>query len=170
MWIKAAILLLLIAVFVQDMRERSVYWFLFPLLASALFFNRMSVQRFGDLWPPVMTNICFLGIQLLLVSAWFSLRNGKWTNITTSLLGWGDILFLACIAFGLPVFSFLAFYLVSLTAIAICWAVLRGIRRVGDIPLAGLQALLLAFVLSGDWWVFHADITNDEWMLKLITL
>lgn len=157
-------------IFVQDMRARSVYWFLFPLLAMALCFYRLGAEALDDIWPSVLVNIGFLGIQLVLISAWFSFRKREWTNITRDLLGWGDILFLVSIAFGLSVFSFLVFFTASLALIALLWAAFRAVSKKSNrlVPLAGLQALLLALILSGDWWLFHTDLAGDEWLFKLI--
>ena len=156
-------------IFVQDLRSRSVYWFLFPLLAITLFLYKLEMQGAADTWPSVLVNIGFLVIQFFLVCAWFTLHNGKWTNITVDLLGWGDVLFLLSIAFGLSVFSFLSFYILSLTIICFYWI---SIRAVGEsnkqVPLAGLQALLLFMVLSADWWLLLVDFTGDDWAFKLM--
>jgi hypothetical protein len=129
------------------------------------------MQTLSEISMAILTNVCFLSIQLLLVCAWFSWRNGRWTNVTESLLGWGDILFLTSIAFGLSVFSFLFFYIISLAIISTYWAALQAIRKNDNlkVPLAGLQALLLALILSGDWWLFHVNLTNDDWAFKMIS-
>lgn len=156
-------------IFVQDLRSRSVYWFLFPLLAITLLLYQLGMQRAADTWPSVLVNMGFLAIQFFSVCGWFTLRNGKWTNITVELLGWGDVWFLLSVAFGLSVFSFLFFYIVSLIIVCV-YGALTGASggRNRQVPLAGLQALLLSLVLSADWWLFHAGLTGDEWMFKML--
>lgn len=156
-------------IFVQDMRSRSVYWFLFPLLAITLLLHKLGRQGPADTWPSLLVNIGFLTIQFFLVCAWFTFRNRKWTNISSELLGWGDILFLLSVAVGLSVSGFMFFYIISLAIVCLYWMVIKVIGKNDKlVPLAGLQALLLAIVLSGDWWLFHVDLTDDSWMLKMI--
>jgi hypothetical protein len=156
-------------IFVQDLRSRSVHWFLFPLLAITLLLHNLGMQGAADTWPSVLVNIGFLVIQFFLVCAWFTLRNGKWTNITVELLGWGDVLFLLSAALGLSVFSFLLFYILSLTVICIYWLLIKALGNSNkQVPLAGLQALLLSIFLSGDWWLFQIGLTGDDWVFKIL--
>jgi len=162
--------MVLAMIFVQDIKSRSVYWLLFPLLVIGFLLQRISLQAIGDIWPSVLANTGFLGVQLLLVSAWFSMRNGRWTDITESMLGWGDILFLAAAAFGLSVFNFILFYITSLLLVIIYWILFCLVSRKpeGQIPLAGLQALLLAIAVGCDRWLLPLDLTNDQWILNMI--
>jgi hypothetical protein len=169
--IKIIILVVLAVVAVQDILSRSVYWIVFPLLATLFVVLRLlSHQSLSAIWQPTIINSGFLMLQLLLVSAWFSLKQGVWINITTKLLSWGDILFLLCTAFYLSVTSFLFFYMTSLISVLIIWFVWQLISSKKDkqIPLAGFQALLLMLFLAGDWWVLQLHITNDDWLLNLI--
>lgn len=151
-------------VFVQDALSRSVHWFLFPLLGLLFFFYRISIHPFADAWPAVLVNNAFLLMQLLLVSAWFSLKRKSWINLTDELLGWGDILFLCCAACYFSVLNFFCFYILSLGIIILAWAIWQRIAKQKDhhIPLAGWQALLLAAVLITDWWLPNIDLTSDE--------
>ncbi|MGY3214538.1 hypothetical protein [Mucilaginibacter sp. HD30] len=169
MLLKVAILVLLIMIFAQDMKSRAVYWFLFPLLAICLLLYKVDEQGISNTLPSIIVNISFLAIQYVLVCAWFSVRNKKWTNITAGLLGWGDVLFLLSSAFGLSVFSLLSFYIASLTVVCLYWIVIKAHGKDNKyVPLAGLQALLLALVFLGDWWFFHIDLTGDNWVFEAI--
>jgi hypothetical protein len=170
--IKIAIQILLTLMFIQDMRSRSVYWVLFPVLG--LLFIVLSLQQhhlYTDLLQPTLINMGFLLLQFLLVSAYFSVKNSGWTNITASMLGWGDILFLLSIAFYLSVLNFLFFYIASLVIILLYWLSLRAFsaKKNKHIPLAGLQALLFAVFLTTDWWIKPVNITSDDWLLRIIT-
>lgn len=170
MYYKVIILTLLMMVFVQDIRSKSVYWVMFPLLAGLFFLNQLTLRDFTEIRLVLLINFCFLSVQFFLVSAWFSLRNRKWINITNGLLGWGDILFAISLAFGLSVFSFVYFHILSLVLVSAGWAAWRILRKGNDqqVPLAGLQAILLAVILSADWWYFHWNLTQDDWAFKLI--
>ena len=169
--IQIFILVVLTLVFIQDMWSRSVHWILFPVLI-ALFVGIHFIQHrvLAAVWQPVLLNILFLGFQLLVVSAYFSLKQGKLVNITTTVLGWGDILFLLSICFYLSVLNFLFFYVVSLIIVVFIWFSWQLISKEKDknIPLAGLQALLFAIFFSFNLYFTPVNLNSDDWLLNLI--
>lgn len=109
-------------------------------------------------------------MQFLLVSAYFSLKNRCWVNITAELLGWGDILLLLSITFYLSVLNFLFFYLVSLAMSLTAWLIWKIVskRENKQIPLAGFQAICLFVFLMSDWYWLHFNAADDTWLLNLI--
>lgn len=166
--LKILILAMLIAVFIQDIKSRSVYWVSFPLLAVALSVLNFREHGKAGIVPTVFINLLLLAGQLLLISIYFSLKKGRWINITGNLLGWGDILFLISIAFYLSVLNFLFFYVSSLIIVLSVWLIWQLVEKNKKIPLAGLQALFFAVFLASDWWLGLIDLTSDDWLLKLI--
>jgi len=165
------ILLVLGMIFVQDIKSRAVHWVLFPVLLLLFVAERYLQQtRLAESWQAVLINIGFLLTLLLIVSAYFSFREGRWVNITVQLLGWGDILFLFSITFYLSVLNFLFFYIGSLILILLGWTVWQLSKKNKDkhIPLAGLQALLLGLFLACDWCWLHLNINTDDWLLKIL--
>jgi hypothetical protein len=169
--LEISILAVLVIIFVQDIISRSVYWMLFPLLTALLVMLRLAMhQSFSNIWPSVLTNLSFLILQLLLVSAWFSFKKGRWLNITTNLLGLGDVLFLICTVVYLSVLNFLAFYMFSLIVILLFWKIWQKStkRKVMQIPLAGLQSFLFALILAVDWWYANIYLTDDNWLLHFV--
>jgi hypothetical protein len=170
--IKLLILLNLVLIFIQDLKSRSVYWFLFPVLIILfILLNILQQHLFTENWQAVSINVSFLLLQFLLVSLYFSIKNRGWVSLTTNLLGWGDILFLLSIAFYLSVLNFLFFYVVSLPAVLMIWLLwlLISKEKNKQIPLAGLQALIFTVFLASDWWLKFIYLTNDTWLLDLIT-
>jgi len=165
------ILLVLLVIFVQDIKSRSVYWILFPLLIVLFIVSDLiSHKAFSELWPPILLNLGFLVLQLLLIACWFSIKERRWVNISANLLGWGDILFLAGISFYLSFINFLFFHIASLLFSLtgwITWKLLAN-EKSKHIPLAGMQALALTFFLSADWWVYHFGATHDNWLLHFL--
>jgi hypothetical protein len=166
------IIAVLCLIFVQDLLARSVYWFLFPvllllLLAEDLFKKHRS---FEDIVQTGLINCAFLLLQFLLLSLYFTLKNKRWVNMTAELLGWGDILLLLCVAFYLPVLSFLFFYMVSLVTSLLAWVIWQVAMSGKDkhIPLAGLQAAFLSILLIMDWYWLHLNLTDDAWILNFI--
>lgn len=170
-FLKILIIVTLLVVFVQDIKSRSVYWFLFPALMGLFISVRLLRQGlFIEIWQPVLLNMTFLILQLLIVSVYFSIKNKHWINITTGLLGWGDILLLLSIACYLSVLNFLFFYMISLTGVLVIWLIWQLIAKQKNkqIPLAGIQSLIFAVFLATGWWCIPVNLTSDDWLLRLI--
>jgi len=112
----------------------------------------------------------FIVLQLLFLTLYFSVRNRKFVNITSGLLGMGDILFLLSTAFYLSTLNFLFFYIVSLIGALLLWLTLQSLstKKNKYIPLAGFQSLIFMLFLACDWWLRSFDLTNDTWLLNLI--
>lgn len=106
----------------------------------------------------------FLLPQFLLLTFYFCLKQGRWVNITDGLLGWGDVLLLAGIGFYLSLPVFVLFYLSSLVLVVLAWFIWQSLVKNKDrhIPLAGMQALLLAILLVANWAIFHLDLNSDN--------
>ncbi len=172
MLLELSVLGVLLGIVVQDFLCRSVYLFFFPVLL-VLF---LLLKGFGHLlsnetFKTVLINLGFLVFQLALLTAYFSVKRRLFVNITSELLGWGDISLLVCIAFYLSVLNFLFFYLSSLLLVLIGWGLYTALNGKKDkhIPLAGLQGVVLIIYLAGDWFFKVADLTNDAWLLHFIT-
>lgn len=106
----------------------------------------------------------FLLPQFLLLTFYFCLKQRRWVNITDGLLGWGDVLLLASIGFYLSLPVFVLFYLSSLVLVVLAWFIWQSLVKNKDrhIPLAGMQALLLAILLVANWAIFHFDLNSDN--------
>ncbi|MEO7215168.1 hypothetical protein [Mucilaginibacter sp.] len=170
--LRIIIVLLLAGIFLQDLIHRAVYWFLFPLLAALfLVLNVLDSIPLKEILLTTAINFVFLFLQWLLVSAYFSLKQKSWVNITAHLLGWGDVLFLLTLCFYVSVLNLLFFYMTSLVLILMIWAVGQktSLIKSKKIPLAGLQSLIFALYLALDWCSSTVNLTNDYWLLHLMT-
>jgi hypothetical protein len=127
-------------------------------------------QWFAEEWQAVLLNSGFLVLQMVIVSAWFSFKQKKWVNVTAELLGWGDILLLLSLVFYLSFLNYLFFYIASLLIILPLWIAWQFISNKKDtqVPLAGLQSLVMGFCLMADWWFSHVNITDDYWLLQIM--
>jgi hypothetical protein len=123
------------------------------------------------IWVPTLINLGFLALQILLLSVYFSVKNKRLINIFDGLLGLGDILFLLSITVYLSVLNFLFFYIISLILILLTWLIGQIIsdKKSKEIPLAGMQAFILIVFLTCDWWLKIVNLTDDTWLLNLIT-
>ena len=168
-FIIASLLLLVI----QDFKSRFVYWLVFPaLVLEFILWHYLQQQSLKEIWQSILFNVLFLLLQLLLITIYFSLKSKRLINITSELLGLGDILFLLSMAFYFSVLNFMAFYLISLIESLITWLLWLTLTKHKNkhIPLAGIQALFLIIFLTLDWWILHFNIANDDWLLRLIKI
>lgn len=165
------ITILLAAIFVQDIKSRAVYWFLFPLLAlSFILWQSLKHHSWAVFGYDQVINLGFLLLQLLTVSLWFSVKHKQWVNITSHLLGWGDILFLVSLAFYFSFLNFFAFYIISLIGVLLLWLSTRRVffKNTNHIPLAGLQALFFLILFIATSFMPAFDLSSDSWIIHLL--
>ncbi len=164
---EACVIAALSVIFMQDILTRAVHWFLFPVLISGLtairFLRHEEIATYMD---SLTKNLGFLLLQLLMLTAFFSIKYKKVVNITHGLLHWGDILMLASLCFYLSYLSYIAFYVISLPVCLMVWHLKQYIRKKNTehIPLAGLQALLFMIILVSDLAYFHINLTSNNWI------
>ncbi len=129
----------------QDFRSRAISWIYFPLLFG--FSSALGIHDQG-LWLMLQNLLyifLFVILQLILVTIYFSIREGRIINIVNEYLGIGDILFLLALS---PIFTlshFIVFVVSSLCLTLIVFSILRlsQLKRKSTIPLAGFLAVIL---------------------------
>ncbi len=137
--------MLLILIFWEDLKERSVHWFLFPLL----FIGGLWFRDFQINWEDLGMNLLFLCVLFGGLTVYLSLKLGKLVAITKAHFGWGDILFLLAIT---PFFSFFNFVLLftfgTIAVLLIHVIVSLFVSGPKSIPFAGYFALLTGLELT----------------------
>lgn len=162
---------LLLIIFAEDMYHRAVHWFLFPMLAIAFILIRLrSHEPLPFILMDSTLNLGFVLLQFILVTLYFSLKHKRFINITSGQLGWGDVLFILSFAFLLSPVNYVAFYISSLLMILMGWLIYNALICSTDrqIPLAGLQAFLLAGVIGTSWWTNSFKLTQDTWLFHYL--
>lgn len=159
-------LIVLFAIFYQDMKYRAVYWICFPLLALSLFLMKYQLSGLEQAITDALLVLAFLVVQFILLWGYFSLKNKQAINLTSSHLGWGDILFLLAIIFYLSPVNYLLFYVSSLMSVLVYALITKGLNKENHqrIPLAGLQALLLGAAISIDHFLPGFNLYDDSWI------
>ena len=160
------IVIVLLTIFWQDLRERAVSWVLFPLLTVLfIFYNSYYLNLDLQIRHFLMTFV-FLFIQGGLLFLYFSFKDRKVVNVFKDRLGLGDVLFLlsTCFLFSLP--NFIIFYMGSLVVILLIWIIILNFKnnREVTIPLAGLQSIILSTLfiihIACSCFQFHNDVLN----------
>ncbi|MCB2411154.1 hypothetical protein [Hymenobacter lucidus] len=169
--LEVSVVLLLLAVLVQDWRWRGVYWYLFPALALLALSSRLLTQPLLTVAIEFACSAGFLAVHLAAVAGYVWLRFRPATWQWQAYLGLGDILFWGCAALW---FSPLVFVLYFFTSLLVSLAIV-GLARLWQgttgnthIPLAGLQAGYMALLLVCSWIWPLPFLTEDGLLLLLL--
>jgi phosphoglycerol transferase MdoB-like AlkP superfamily enzyme len=158
----------LILIFYQDMRYRAVYWWCFPVLMLLLIFIKQTYVGMEDTLIDTGFVLLFFAFQMILLWAYFAIKNKKPVNIFKHYLGLGDVLFLVALAGYLSPVNYVLFYIASLVVVLLYTLIEQKLYKQVNpqIPLAGLQASMLLLLLTASF--FHTKFTlySDFWILK----
>jgi hypothetical protein len=133
----------LLVIIWQDLRLRAIHWLTLPILFSGL-----SLLNYPISLQSILQNILFIGVVMIFVSIYVSIRNRKFINLTKRHFGLGDILFLIAIT---PVSESYLFMLLFISG-TICTLIITFIRMAikpqRNIPFAGyFSFFLIGFIL-----------------------
>ena len=135
-------LLVLLAIFLQDVKERKVYWFLFPLAAAALAW--LNFQQLGMSLFAIHSAINLSIISMIMVIMFLYARL-KMKRPFREVFGLGDLLFFITIAIALPSLSFVVLFVGAILFSGLLHLVSR--QQEHTVPLAGYMALFFALCL-----------------------
>lgn len=150
----------------QDLLYRAVYWLCFPVLTILVFILKYKSSGLQETLIHASYSIVFLTFQLATLWIYFSIKKRKNINLTRDYLGWGDVLFLVAITFYLSPGNYIVFYVISLIVVLL-YTILTGFvsKKIQNlhIPLAGLQAALLALLILVDQFSSKFMLYDDSW-------
>lgn len=147
--IKIILILSFLIILIQDIRNRAVYWFLFPLsglCAGILYYNDTLSELFA---ASIVINLTFIGLLIAIVFIYAKLK------LKTSLkhvIGLGDVLLFVALAFSFSSVSFLILFIFSLVFALVIHKVIKPQPKYKDlIPLAGYMSLFFAITYLAFW-------------------
>ena len=155
----------LLPIIYEDLRYRAIHWIWVALLTVLIFLA-------GPInWSFIGTNLSLLGLQLLGISCYFSLKHQTWVNIVNRYLGLGDILFFLPLTFLFSPLNFLLFLIVGFCFSLLVFGIGKLVigKKLLTIPLAGYLAIFLMGVL----WASHLygySRLDDQLLLRQLTL
>lgn len=142
------ICLSLIAIAYLDFKFRAVYIWLFALVGLLLLLLKYLQNHTAVFTAETGLNVLFLVFQFLFLKVYFRLRTGKWKILMDQQMGWGDVVFMFCVALYLPFLSFFIFHILSLSIVLFFTVFIPKWRDpYFGIPLAGCQSLLFGIWL-----------------------
>lgn len=151
----------------QDLLYREVYWLCFPALTLLVFILKYKSSGLQETLIHAGYSILFLTFQLAILWIYFLIKKRKNINLTRDYLGWGDILFLVAIAFYLSPGNYIVFYVMSLIVVLLYTLLKDFVSRKTQnlhIPLAGLQAAILALLILLDQFSSKFMLYDDSWL------
>lgn len=151
--LKIILILALGLILYQDIKERQVYWFLFPTITfcfGALFFRKTLAELFIT---AVVLNIIFIAAVLLLVFLYSRLKLKNKDSI-----GIGDVLFFISAAFGFSTISFIVLFIASLVFSLILHTLTTKSQPSNTVPLAGYMSLFFGLALLAYWTGFIQSV------------
>jgi len=145
-------------VFIQDIKERKVHWFLFPIIsfcAGYLFFQNTIAQSF---YYNLLFNFIFICILLTTVFLYSKLKLK--TSITNT-FGLGDGLLFLALVFSFSSITFIILFVGGLIFSLVMHLILKQKSKYKTVPLAGYLSLFFALVYISYW----VGIINSVYIL-----
>ncbi|MEX0274650.1 MAG: hypothetical protein AB3N16_09755 [Flavobacteriaceae bacterium] len=134
---------------VQDLSQRMVHWFLFPLLGLVLAWQHYLHVGFQPFLASVILNLILVNLVLGALFAYTRyIMKKKFLNTS---FGAGDLLFFYAFALGYPTYTFLLLFTGAILFSALVYFIM--IKR-GDntVPLAGLMGIFVMGATLASLW------------------
>lgn len=145
--VKLLIIICLLIMVYQDIKERAIWWFLFPPLLISAGFLHLSNSPEGMLLLVSMFNILILTI-ILSVSFLYVQFKMK-VSFFKKAFGTGDLLFFLILSVAFPTVAFIVILVFSLIFSLVLHLIIS--KQEQTVPLAGYSALFLILVYSAHW-------------------
>jgi len=146
--IKLVLITALLYIFLQDFKDRKVYWFLFPIvgiLTGVLHFNEVLREVF---LLTLIYNILFVLFIFILTLLYIKLKlKEKFSHV----FGYGDLLFFIAITFSFSTFSFIVLFVMSLIFSLSLHLILKNKSSHASVPLAGYMSLFFLSTYLAYW-------------------
>ncbi|KAA2216554.1 hypothetical protein [Maribacter flavus] len=149
--LKIALILGLALIFLQDLRNREVWWFLFPLVAFLMGGIHLLSSDFEVTLSHFLINSIVITIIVAVLGLYTRFIHRK-TFLNVS-FGLGDLLFFYAFALGFPTVTFIILFVASIL-VALLWSLVYLNRNSkGTIPLAGLMSSFLILVYASSFFM-----------------
>lgn len=147
MWVLKLLLLAVFSlIFFQDYKDRTVYWFLYPIIGILVLILQIQIIPIDIALINSGFNLSF--VIFLLVFCYLYARIKLKKSLLQSVLGLGDVLFFIAIAFSFSIVSFLVLFVFSLIFSLVLHMALQYKQTEQTVPLAGYMSLFFAVVYS----------------------
>ncbi|RTY83029.1 general secretion pathway protein [Flavobacterium sp. LS1P28] len=147
MWILKLLLVgVFLFIFIQDYKEREVFWFLYPSVGILAFFLQMEYVHILTALLNISLNLLF--VSFLLIVCYTYTRFKLQRSFLKEVFGLGDVLFFIFIAFSFSIISFQILFVFALVFSLLLHLILQFKKTEKTVPLAGYMSLFFGVVYS----------------------
>jgi hypothetical protein len=146
--IKLLLIVLLLTIAYQDIKERLVYWFLFPLLGmtvGVLFYTKTLPELFLVSTLLNLIVVCLFYLVIVLHSFFILKKSFR------QVIGMGDLLMFFFLIFTFSSVSFLITFISAIFFSYILHLLLKKNLKNKTVPLAGYMSVFYAFTYIAFW-------------------
>lgn len=138
-------------IFYQDIKDRQVYWFLFPVvgISAGVLLYKNSFSDF--FYWNITTNLC---VVLLLLSIVFLYSKYKLKVTMKDTFGLGDVLLFVALVFTFASVSFIMLLIFGLIFSLILHLLFKHKSKLETVPLAGYLSLFFMLAYTAHWLGF----------------
>jgi len=147
--IKIGLILTLAAIAYQDIKERQVYWFLFPTVAVFCAVLHHYNTLFELFKIAIVINIGFIGLLFFCVYGYARI---KMNTTFEDVIGLGDVLLFIALAFSFAAISFITLFIFSLFFSLVLHLALKAKSKHTTVPLAGFVGLFFSLSYLAYWF------------------
>lgn len=131
----------LLAIAYEDWQTRSVHTYWFALVFLSISFLQINTFGFLEYLQQYLINFVFILFYFALLQLYVVIKHRIWVWIFDRYIGWGDIVFIFCVAGYWDLLGFIAYLILSLIIALLLYLFLISGKKT-TIPLAGFQALV----------------------------
>lgn len=145
-YFKILLFILFILIFIQDYKQRLVYWFLYFFVGICSLCLQLTFFDWQTIAINTFINISF--ISFLVVSGFLYCKLIKKEPFLNHSIGIGDIFMFVSLCFLFPAITFILFFVFSLIfSLMIHLFLKEKYTAHNDVPLAGYMSLFFSFIL-----------------------
>lgn len=154
--VKLTLITGLVTILFQDIKERAVWWFLFPvfLISSGWLHFQESIS--GMFWKHVVINLACFAFIILLAFLYAILKMK--VNFLKDSMGLGDLCFFFALSFAFPTGSFVVLLVFSMVFSLLLHLFLQHKNEGTTVPLAGYASLFLIFIYLSNWMGVYSKL------------
>ncbi|MDA8956454.1 hypothetical protein N9H19_02425 [Flavobacteriales bacterium] len=145
----------LLIIFFQDLKDRSVSLIIFPVLFIIVSYLSIMESDVSTWLIQTGINSVFLLFQLAVIKLYFKRKYDCNTAFFDYYIGWGDIIFLFVLGSAFNFIQLLLFMLYSMALALAIYFPLIYLKKTQTIPLAGFMSLCWILVLSANYLGFN---------------
>ncbi len=147
--LKIIIISVLIIIMYQDLKDREVTWFIFPILIGLLgLLHYHHTQRINFLYA-ILINAGILVVIMGLLYLYTLIKIKR--PFFEEVFGVGDLLFFVALAIGFPTMTFIVLFVFSLIFSLLVWLMIKKKAKHNTVPLAGYMSVFLTMTFIMQW-------------------